>query len=199
LERTRRYYDGSAPSLERKKRASKLDAVETARILDYLPSTTTRVLDVGCGTGHLLDEIGSERKVGVDLSISMLKIARDRGCPAHLILADGGRLPFRDRSFTSVISQDTIVHFKDPMTLSREMVRACARGGRIIVTASKATLFSRLVSFYAKLHLRVYLRSFSLKELEKIFEFSGAHPISSETIGSSVILLLATPRYDIQG
>jgi ubiquinone/menaquinone biosynthesis C-methylase UbiE len=199
LERTRRYYDRSAPSLERKKRASRLDAVETSRILEYVPSTATSVLDVGCGTGHLLDQIGSERKVGVDLSISMLKIARDRGCPAQLILADGGRLPFRDRSFTSVISQDTIVHFKDPMSMTREMVRTCARGGRIIITGSKTTFFSRLVSYYARLHLRVYLRSFSLKELEKIFEFSGAHSISSETIGSSVILLLATPRYDIQG
>jgi ubiquinone/menaquinone biosynthesis C-methylase UbiE len=185
--------------LEQKKRASRLDAVETSRILEYLPSTTTSVLDVGCGTGHLLDQIGSERKVGVDLSISMLRIARDRGCSAHLILANGGRLPLRDRSFTSIVSQDTIVHFKDPMSLTREMVRTCARGGRIIVTASKTTIFSRLVSLYARLQLRVFLRSFSLKELEKIFEFSGAHSISSETIGSSVILLLATPRYDVQG
>ena len=193
MENNRRYYDRSAASLERKKLTCRLDAVETARILEHVPSGATQILDVGCGTGHLLDEAEAENKVGVDLSISMLRLASERGCPAHLVMADGGRLPFRDRSFSSVISQDAIVHFKDPEALTREMVRTCARGGRIITTATKTTIFSRLMSVYARIHLRVYLRSFSLRELEKIYEVSGAHPISGETLGSSIILLLATP------
>jgi ubiquinone/menaquinone biosynthesis C-methylase UbiE len=194
LERNRSYYDRSAASLERKKLTCRLDAVETARILEHLPTSSTRVLDIGCGTGHLLDDAEVGMKVGVDLSISMLRLARERRCTAHLVLADGGRLPFRDRGFTSVLSQDTIVHFRGPEALAREMVRVCARGGRIIVTATKTTVFSRLMYLYARIHLRVYLRSFTLRELEKIYEVSGAHPISGETLGSSIILLLATPR-----
>ena len=193
LDRNRRYYDRSARSLERRKLTSRLDAVETSRILEFLKTGSADVLDVGCGTGHLLDQADAEFKVGVDLSISMLRLARERGCPAHLILADGSRLPFRDRNFTWVVSQDAIVHFSDPRALAREMSRVCKGGGRIIVTATRRTLFSRLASIYARINLRVYLRSYTLRELEKIYEVSGAHTISSETIGSSLILLLATP------
>lgn len=193
MDRNRRYYDRSASSLEGRKLASRLDAVETSRILDLINTGSADVLDVGCGTGHLLDQAEAGFKVGVDLSISMLRLARERGSSAHLILADGSRLPFRDRSFTWVVSQDAIVHFAAPESLASEMLRVCKGGGRIIVTATRRTLFSRLASLYARINLRVFLRSYTLRELEKIYEVSGAHMISSETIGSSLILLLATP------
>ncbi len=192
MEKIRRYYDRSAASLERKKLACDLDAEETEDILSSIPGETNSLLDVGCGTGHLLDRAPGKMRVGVDFSISMLNLGLRRGSGCILVLADVRRLPFKEGLFQVVVSQDTIGHFRDPGRLASEMVRMCAPGGLMIVTGSRTTLMSRMVSLYSRACLGVYARSYGLKRLEKIFEMSGAKPISSDVIGNSIVILRAT-------
>jgi ubiquinone/menaquinone biosynthesis C-methylase UbiE len=65
-----------------------------------------RILDIGCGTGEQLNELsrtGAEL-VGVDASISMLRVAQTKcGGRVSFALAHGGRLPFDNSRFDLVI------------------------------------------------------------------------------------------------
>lgn len=67
-----------------------------------------RVLDVGCGTGGLLEEAGQRnlhpqiRVVGVDLSLAMLQLAQKKGerhLSRQLEQRGGGTLAFSQRMF----------------------------------------------------------------------------------------------------
>lgn len=68
------------------------------------------VLDAGCGTGMLL-ELLQCYSVGLDLSLSMLKVAKkkSRGEKGDLVCGDAERMPFRNCCFHSAYSV-TVVH-----------------------------------------------------------------------------------------
>jgi ubiquinone/menaquinone biosynthesis C-methylase UbiE len=70
------------------------------------------LLDVGCGTGHIIQELATDRKrselVGLDVSKAMLKVAKgncSRLDNVGLVLADGLKLPFPDQALDIIITR----------------------------------------------------------------------------------------------
>lgn len=100
---------------------------------DLLP-----VLDVCCGTGAQARRIaGAEGRtvVGLDLDLKILEYARSRHSKIPYVCADALSLPFRDRSFKSVIITFAL-HDKKPEARTRiieEAVRVLAPSGRLIL------------------------------------------------------------------
>ncbi|HET9954444.1 MAG TPA: class I SAM-dependent methyltransferase [Polyangiaceae bacterium] len=90
------------------------------------------VLEVGCGTGLLLERIQRfARSVkGVDLSPGMLAKARERG---HDVLeASATDLPFADQSFDVTCSFKVLAHVKEIERALSEMARVTRVGGYVI-------------------------------------------------------------------
>lgn len=104
-----------------------------------LPHVQGRVLDVGCGTGLLLERLsGRGDAVGVDLSIGMLNRARrrlDQKGAGNLVLADAQRLPFKDCSFDSTVSVFALTAVPDLDAALAEMVRVVRDGGTVAVVS----------------------------------------------------------------
>jgi glycosyltransferase involved in cell wall biosynthesis/GT2 family glycosyltransferase/SAM-dependent methyltransferase len=102
-----------------------------------------RTLDVACGTGYglrLLREAGTDA-VGVDLDRGAARIARgDRseGEVTPVLVADGTRLPFRDESFDTVVSFETIEHVEDRARFVGELARVVADDGLLILSTPNA-------------------------------------------------------------
>src|SRR6516164_6844697 len=102
------------------------------------PSADDALLDVACGPGRLLTTFAPHVRiaVGADLTMEMLRIARDRlpaGATAGLVRGEGEHLPFRDQAFTVVTTTLAIHHYEDPRRVLEEMVRLCRHGGKIAV------------------------------------------------------------------
>jgi SAM-dependent methyltransferase len=94
-----------------------------------------RVLDLGCGIGHSYRELSPRVSVGVDLDPSVL-IGQDRETHA----ADMRRLPFPDRSFTSLVSVQSLEHVPDPESVLAEAIRVLEPDGRaVFVTPNRLT------------------------------------------------------------
>src|SRR3989442_4920267 len=73
--------------------------------LDAGVTSSSRLLDVGCGTGRLAVPLSARcRVVGVDVSREMIGVARAKGSPATFILGEAGRLPFPDRTFDTALA-----------------------------------------------------------------------------------------------
>jgi ubiquinone/menaquinone biosynthesis C-methylase UbiE len=93
------------------------------------------VLDVACGTGNAAIPAAQAgaRVTGLDLSVDMLAVGRERAADYMVELdwleADPRRLPFADASFDRVLSACAA----GDELIVREMRRVCRPGGAIAV------------------------------------------------------------------
>lgn len=110
-----------------------LRAVE-ARLLQQveLPSPT---LDVGSGDGHFASVAFSEPiTVGIDPAAQTMPEAQRRGGYISLAQADGGGLPFADRSFASALSNSVLEHVDDLPAVLSEIARVLKPGAPFAIT-----------------------------------------------------------------
>ena len=104
----------------------------------FRPKEGMNILDVGCGTGSHLELYTRYKSnlYGLDLSPSMLQVARDRlGDSAQLDLGDATQMPYEDGFFDLVISMLTL-HEMSPSIRSAvlvEMKRVLKASGRILL------------------------------------------------------------------
>jgi SAM-dependent methyltransferase len=97
------------------------------------PPRPGRVLDVGCGTGLMMQEVKGWRPTGVDFSMLALQFCRDRGL-ANLAHADVVNLPFQDGSLDLILALDMMEHVERDDLLIREFNRVLRPGGCIMAT-----------------------------------------------------------------
>ena len=94
-----------------------------------------RVLDVGCGTGSLLEEVDARyERFGVDFSLGMLRVARAR--ELRVAQASGGALPFATGEFDGAMTFAVLHHLIDPDLVEatiREMCRVVKRRAPVII------------------------------------------------------------------
>ncbi len=105
-------------------------------ILDALAlQAGDRLLEIGCGGGHLLREALGTGAVatGLDHSPEMVTLARRTAPGAKLLTADAEQLPFRDGAFTAVAMSVVFFFFPRPLPVLHECRRVLTGGGRLAV------------------------------------------------------------------
>src|SRR3989442_1329755 len=88
-----------------------------------------RILDAGAGEGGHARYFAAARYCGVDLAIGDAAW-NYRGLDA---IADLAALPFRDGVFAACINIVTLEHVREPHRVLRELARALAPGGRLLL------------------------------------------------------------------
>lgn len=127
-----------------------------------------RVLDLGCGTGAVLEEVSAEYwGAGVDLSPLALQFCSQRGC-RRLARASGVNLPVRTGSLDSILALDVFEHIELHREAMREAWRALKPGGALILSVPA---FRSLWGPHdvALMHFRRYRR----RELESLLREAG--------------------------
>jgi SAM-dependent methyltransferase len=105
----------------------------------HLGPAPQALLDVGCGTGHLADELlaAGHRVTALDRLPEALGAARTRAGGLGLVRADAGRLPLRAGAFDAVTLLDVLEHVDDAATLA-ELRRVLRPGGLLVLTVPAA-------------------------------------------------------------
>lgn len=147
---TRAYYDEFSHAYEAHRRPNAPDGYHA--LIDDLEIDLTQrygvgrdVLEVGCGTGLLLERIAgfARRAVGLDLSPAMLARARDRGLDVHE--GSATKLPFADASFDVTCSFKVLAHVRDVGLALAEMARVTRPGGVLLAELYNPISFRGLV------------------------------------------------------
>jgi ubiquinone/menaquinone biosynthesis C-methylase UbiE len=130
---SRAYYDDFSTGYERERHRgyhALLDELELGAVEPLVRGRD--VLEVGCGTGLILEKLAAiaKRAEGVDLSPGMLALAKER----DLVVREGSatELPFADESFDVAVSFKVLAHVPEIEKALSEMARVCRPGGHVI-------------------------------------------------------------------
>ncbi len=95
------------------------------------------VLDVGCGTGELLNTLstlGFQPVIGTDASPTALNFAdNSSGQSGSLTSSLAEHLPFADETFALVTSLDVVEHLDDDVAAIQEYRRVARPGGLVVI------------------------------------------------------------------
>jgi len=115
-------------------------------VTSHVSGVPATVLDIGCGTGHLLSALQQQyplsRLYGLDLAYNMTRCASERlGAEARFVNADAEFLPFRGAAFDLLVSSSTLqwldnlnVFFQEARRVTHADGLVCAAffGGRTL-------------------------------------------------------------------
>jgi len=127
-----------------------------------------KILDIGCGTGALMDDLTAQghNVWGLDISQEALKFCRMRG-HKKLYLADAAKLPFADDCFDLVTAIGVIEHLDNDEIFLNEVARVLRpQAYFVMLTSSFPWLWS--MHDVANEHRRRYY----LSEIERLFAAS---------------------------
>jgi ubiquinone/menaquinone biosynthesis C-methylase UbiE len=142
----RAYYDDFAGWYERERHLPyhrMLDDLEVELVERYAAGKDT--LEVGCGTGLILDRVAQFARTahGIDLSAGMLGRAAERGL--GVAQASATELPVASASVDVAYSFKVLAHIPDIAGALREMARVVRPGGFVIAEFYNARSIRRLV------------------------------------------------------
>ena len=132
------------PGFEEQILLERIDGPYYPAVLDWffeslkLRAGDSSVLEVGCGTGQVLDRLAQAtgqftEVVGVDRSDYLAQRAAARFPSYDIRTANGAAMPFDDDSFDLSFTATVLVHAEDPSAILQEMARVTRKGGRVAV------------------------------------------------------------------
>jgi ubiquinone/menaquinone biosynthesis C-methylase UbiE len=177
-ERVLAEYQGLAPEYDRKWGFYIAATTrETIRRLELRPRM--RILDVGCGTGALLEELSrlvpSASLVGVEPVPGMLAVARRR-LPATVRLLEGWaeNLPCSDESFDLVLSSNVLHYISRPLIALREFLRVLGPDGQLVITDwCDDYLACKVCGWLLRAFRRAEIRTYGERECSRLLQEAG--------------------------
>lgn len=160
-----------------------------------------RILDAGCGTGHLLEIFASRGydTFGTDLGFESIKRAsvrlKDKGLSVRFSRGDIYRLPFGDASFDAVFACEILEHLENPSDAVREAARVIKPGGYLIVSTPymEKLRFTLCIHCNKKTPVNAHLHSFNGNSLVNIIESAGLRVEKELRFASKVLEYLRIP------
>jgi len=105
-------------------------ALNELRLVRYMVRDGPRpCVEIGSGSGYFVK--GSYCDLGIDPSLSMIKIARKRGVES--IVAFGENIPLRDRSIGTALMVVTLCFLDNPIEIIQEVKRVLRDSGLFVV------------------------------------------------------------------
>lgn len=127
------YFDSMAPERDRWKQKNRYYYSELERICSRIIPPRKSVLEIGCGTGDLLNSVRPERGLGVDLSRGMVEAAREKYPHLEFRQGDAEALDLNEK-FDFVIMSDLMGFLSDIWQAFGELRKVCRPDTRIVIT-----------------------------------------------------------------
>lgn len=164
--------------------------------LRYPDKTRVKVVDIGCGPGHLtgqIKDLGVDVE-GADLSDNSLEILKKKSLKGKKVDLED-TFPYKDSTFDVVVASEIIEHIIRTEFFLDELIRICKPGGILIITTPNvASLARRLMLLFGVnpyLEYKLYggaghVRYFTFKNMRS---FLTEHGLKIEKLFSEAINL----------
>jgi len=99
----------------------------------FIPKQS-KVIEIGCGTGELLDRVNPSYGVGIDFSEKMITLAKLQFPKINFIVSDAENLSINEK-FDYVIMSDLLTSLWDVQKSFKELKKICHRDTKIIISS----------------------------------------------------------------
>ena len=157
---------------------------ETLRRLEIKPSD--RLLDIGCGTGSLLQAISTKypsiNLVGLDISKEMLKVACNKQIKkCNFIIGQALHLPFHSKSIDIVVSCNAFHYWRKPEASLLEIVRVLKPQGRLVITDwCDDYIACKICDLFLRMFNRAHFKTYGKDAYERLLRNTGYGNIQIE-------------------
>lgn len=174
-------------------------------LLSFTPARAAAAVDLGCGTGLLLNALAerADRVAGLDISHEMLRgydpAGRRAGTRLVLARGDMARLPFRSGAFDAVLCRSALHHMDDEAGVLAEICRVLRPGGRLVLgePANDFPLFRAARWFvkrrpsFGKIH--TIDRAYTRRQLRDLLARAGLEVVREQRFGFIGYVLCDNP------
>lgn len=158
-------------------------------------SNGAKILDVGCGKGHLALAIARSGRscTSIDISDDEIYYARLNAIFFNLDeridwqLQDARQMQFESGSFDAVVSAALFHHLIHPQMVLNEMLRVCKSPGKIIISDLNEQGQQAVATLHRQEGKEHVMVGWSIKEIKSWFEGKGFRPIVLEEIGETIV------------
>lgn len=141
------------------------------------------LLDVGCGTGPMIELLVKEfpdgNYTGIDLTPRMIEVAQAKKLPhTKFLVGDSENLPFKENTFDVVICTNSFHHYPNPQAFLDGVARVLKDGGRLVLRDYTSNKFMIWLMNHIEMplaHLGGHgdVRIYSCEEVRKMCEDAG--------------------------
>jgi len=130
-------------------------------------------LDVGCGTGLILRNL-PHGTIGLDINRWALNRAKMHVSKAQLVLGDAEYMPFKEKTFSTVIFSEALEHFERESEVVKEIYNVLNKGGVVLGSVPRESFLWRLRFLSATCpHDEPFHNQFKEKRIRKIISALG--------------------------
>jgi len=147
---------------------------EISSYIGYFSHQDYSAIEIGCGSGELLNDIKASRKVGIDYSPKMIEKAKSQFKDIEFHVMEGENITLNEK-FDVIIISNLIGYISDVQELFEGLHKICHPQTRIIVNYHNF-LWEPLLNFMEKLGLKYripYLNWFTVQDVKNLLYLSG--------------------------
>jgi ubiquinone/menaquinone biosynthesis C-methylase UbiE len=137
------------------------------------------ILDIGCGTGFLLqflNQTGKKKVFASDITPNMIEVASSKYPSPSYFRGDSYSLPFKDHTFDYVMCNSLLHHLFDWESALVELARVLKQGGTLFVGCEPNSYVYRLLNPIRKMYHK-FARD---KRIESAIERGGIEATDEE-------------------
>ncbi|OIP58195.1 MAG: hypothetical protein COX79_04795 [Candidatus Levybacteria bacterium CG_4_10_14_0_2_um_filter_36_16] len=149
-----------------------------------------KYLDAGCGTGLILRHL-PKGAVGIDINPRNISKAKKHAPNAKIVEGDIEKMPFKDKSFSTIVCTEVIEHQPNPAPTVNELYRVLEKGGVLIgsVPSASPIWFLRFLSSTCP-RGEPFHKNFKKDELAKLFKDFEIISLKRSVMGMSYFFVL---------
>ncbi len=127
-----------------------------------------KLLDIAAATGHFAKIFEASFKVATDISLNMLKIAREKNGLEHLVSCKAEELPFKKACFDIVICRIALHHFKKPEAFFEEVHRVLENKGVFVLIDSIVDTDEKYLNKIEFIRDNTHIKSLTVTEIMQL-------------------------------
>ncbi|MDZ4876142.1 MAG: 2-methoxy-6-polyprenyl-1,4-benzoquinol methylase, mitochondrial [Chroococcidiopsis cubana SAG 39.79] len=171
--------------------------VNTERLNAILENAGQSVLDVGCGNGTYVLKLADRYNI---LGVDIQHFETWNAMPHLFSVSDASELKFKDSSFDTVLSFETLEHLPEPKEALREYYRICRKN--LILTVPNCDITSgmrqSLMTYYHWVD-RTHVNFFDMDTITEAVKEAGFKVVKHYYINQLSLLPLLTEAFNLSG